>query len=122
MVTDLDHSGLIGHGLGFLNGSTDLIVTSVTVLHPNDVPPKRFKTFVNVLGEGDLGVTVNGDVVVIIESNQLSKSPMAGKRTCFVCNSFHLATISKNTVSKAKPANVIVVKISLKLLNSHKEI
>ena len=43
------------------------------------VPAQGLKTGVDILCEGDLGVSRNGDLVVIVQSNELAQAPVTGQ-------------------------------------------
>jgi len=46
-------------------------------------------------GEGEVSLSVNGNLVVVIESDQIREAQMASKRGSFRADSFHHATVSK---------------------------
>jgi hypothetical protein len=53
---------------GFFHG-VDIVVSILDVL---GMPPVRLEAFQDVLGEGTGGVPVDGDVVVVVDTNQVS--------------------------------------------------
>mmetsp|Transcript_6851 Transcript_6851/g.13635 ORF Transcript_6851/g.13635 Transcript_6851/m.13635 type:complete len:272 (-) Transcript_6851:81-896(-) len=70
----------------------------VSISHMLNVPSHCFITGSNILGERDVGMAINGNAVVIVQSNQLSESPMPGKGSSFGRNTFHVATISHDDI------------------------
>ena len=55
-------------------------------------------THLNILGEGQAGLTLNGDVIVIIESNQLAQLQVPSIRAGLVRDTLLEATITSNGV------------------------
>ena len=99
----LDESGLVCDGLGFFDGGTDFVIACVAVLDPNRVPAKGFEPGADVFGEGNLSVTVNGDVVVIVEGDQFAQAPVARQRARFIGDALHLAPVSEDDVAAMIP-------------------
>ena len=74
----IDDRGLIGHGLGRLDRGVQgvdvlPILTTAGPVHPLGVPPVGGVAGEDVLGEGDVGVALNRDVVVVPNQNQVAK-------------------------------------------------
>jgi hypothetical protein len=44
------------------------------------LPTVRLESLLDVLGEGDVGVTVDGDVVVVVDGDQVSELEVTGQR------------------------------------------
>ena len=71
----------------------------VTVLHAGDIPSVGLVTLEDILGEGNVSTTVNGDVVVVINDNQTAELEVAGNRGSLVGNSLLQTTISAESVN-----------------------
>lgn len=76
---DLDQRGLISDRLGFFNSLVDSIDIVVTISNYNGVPAISFEALDGVFGEGDFSGAIDGDFVVIIQSNELAKLPVTSE-------------------------------------------
>lgn len=65
------------------------------VLH---VPAERLVARGHVLREGDVGVAVDGDPVVVIEDDEFAQAPVPGQRCRLVGDALHVATVALNHV------------------------
>ena len=78
-ATDEAGAGILfGGGDGGVDGGT------VHAVHFEDVPAVGFEALVLVLGEGQVGVAVDGDAVVIVEVDQFAKAQVAGEAGRFL--------------------------------------
>lgn len=59
---ELDDGGLVGDLLGLNNGVVDGLEVIVTIIDGLDVPVIRLEALGNILGERDVGVTIDGDI------------------------------------------------------------
>ena len=64
--------------LGLLDGLAQTIHVAVTVLDVLHVPAERLVARAHILGERDVGVAVDGDLVVIVQRNELAQALVAG--------------------------------------------
>jgi len=84
---------------------------SVAVLHMLHMPAKGLIASSHILGEGDLGVAVNADLVVIIEGNQLAQGPSgqpgSRPRLRYPPSCSHLPRCSSCTASTRKCTSVM---------------
>ena len=65
----------------------------------NRVPADSLKTF-NLVGRvGFVNGSVNGDIVIIPENNQLVQPQVAGKRNGFLGNAFHQTAVAVDDIS-----------------------
>src|SRR5579862_8814660 len=65
-----------------------------------DEPTISLKTLAHVFGgESDLGGTFNGDVVVVVEKNQVIEPQKTRQRTCFGGDAFHQVAVAANSVN-----------------------
>mmetsp|Transcript_21639 Transcript_21639/g.60016 ORF Transcript_21639/g.60016 Transcript_21639/m.60016 type:complete len:323 (+) Transcript_21639:1807-2775(+) len=94
----LDDGGLVGHSLGVGNSLADAIVVMVAILHVQHVPAQALIALQHILSEGDLGVAVDGDLVVIIQHDELAQTPVAGQGGGLVGQALHHAAITSNAV------------------------
>ena len=101
-VTDgslkLDQSGLVLDGLSLLEGSLHGIQVSVTVLDGDDLPAVSFVALDNILSEGAVGVSIDGDVVVVVDADQVSELQVTSERRGFARDTLHQATIAEEAV------------------------
>mmetsp|Transcript_70973 Transcript_70973/g.161208 ORF Transcript_70973/g.161208 Transcript_70973/m.161208 type:complete len:282 (+) Transcript_70973:756-1601(+) len=95
----LDQSGLVGARLCFGNRLADGGHVCVAILHGKHLPAVGFVSLAHVLREGQLSVTVNCDVVVVVEGNELSQTKVASIRAGLVGNTLLHASIAHNAVS-----------------------
>jgi hypothetical protein len=79
MARDLDHTRLI---LDFLRGldGTSKGVQVVDIINHLHMPAIGGVSLAYIFGEGELGVSVDGDVVVIVENDELSWYPSVSMR------------------------------------------
>jgi len=98
---ELDDGRLIPNGLSNLDGLLEALEIVVTILNPLGVPTIRLEASENVFSEGDIGITVNGDMVVIIDANEVSKLEMTGEGSSFGGNAFLEAAVTDKDVGEA---------------------
>lgn len=75
---DLDHRRLVGDLAGLGDGRTERIEVG-KVSDGLNVPPVRLISHRNVLSKGELRGTVDGDVVVIVEDDELAEAEVASE-------------------------------------------
>lgn len=66
--------------LGLLDRSGDTGIVVVSVLDVQDLPSVRLEPHLDVLGERTGGVSVNGDLVVVVDGDQVSELQVTGQR------------------------------------------
>ena len=81
----LDERGLVRDGLGALDGGVQLgdildVVAGAGPIHALNVPTVGLVALGHVLGEGDVGVFLNGDVVAVPDDNQVAELLVARER------------------------------------------
>ena len=69
--SELDQGWLICDSLAFLDRSLDAFQIVVTIIDDFRVPTIRFKSQYNIFGKGTVGVTVDGDVIVVVDRNKV---------------------------------------------------
>lgn len=52
----------------------------------------------NILSEGAVGVTINGNVVVIVDADEVAELKVAGKRGSLAGDTLHQATVTEEAV------------------------
>ena len=67
----------------------------MTVDISNHVPAISFKTFWRIITKPAINIAINGNVVVIIKTNQFSQTKGTGQRARLVRNTFHKATVTQ---------------------------
>src|SRR5690348_15353670 len=82
-------------------GGFDSLAYSFKVVHIADVlymPAIALKTRADILSKGQVGVAFDGDMVVIVEVNQLAKLEVTGDRSGFRGDAFHQVAIATNCI------------------------
>ena len=79
----LDHRRTIGDGLGGFNRLGDSIDIGIAIGHVLHVPAVGLVALQHIFGEGNIGVSVNGDVVVVVEGDQLAQAEVTGQGGSF---------------------------------------
>ncbi len=64
-----------------------------------DMPAVGRETFADVFGESQVGRTIDGDAVAVVEVDELTQLQMAGERCCFGSNAFHHVAIATDAVA-----------------------
>lgn len=112
---ELDDGRLVSDLLALADGSLDGLKVVVTVLDVDGVPAVGFITLHDVLGESTLGVTVysisiffffpkgmrvhtNGDTVVIVDGNEVTKLQVTSHRGSLAGNTLHSTAVTEETV------------------------
>lgn len=95
---ELDHGGLVLDILALLNGSLDAGQVVVTVVDGDDVPAVGLIALDNILSEGAVDVTVNGDVVVIVDADEVAKLEVAGEGRGLAGDTLHQAAVAEEAV------------------------
>ena len=70
----------------------------VAVGDPLDGPAVSFETCRDVFGEGEAGVAVDGDAVVVVEQAEVVELEVSGERRGFGGNAFHHAAVAADGV------------------------
>lgn len=95
---DLDEGGLVGDRLGLSDGLADGVVVGVSVLDMDNMPSKGLVPLGNIFSEGDLSVSVDGDLVVIVEGNELAEAPVTSEGAGLIGDTLHHASITEDAV------------------------
>ena len=85
---------------------------AVHPVHLLDVPAIRLETLVLVLGEGQIGVAIDCDAVVIVEIDELAQTQMTGQTGRLLGDAFHQVAITDNRIDVVRyhvePGAVVV--------------
>ena len=92
-----DQARLVGHRLGGEQRLFDFFGI-MAVDRSNDMPTVGFEALRRVVGEPAFDMAVDGDAVVVPESDQLAETEGAGQRAGFVRNAFHQAAVAEENV------------------------
>ena len=66
----------------------------ITVLNADHAPPIAFKALADILPEGYIGTAFNGNLIIIIQHNQLVQLQRTGQRGSLAADAFHHAAVS----------------------------
>ena len=91
-----DQVGLVGI-LRQLDGVVDLL-PAVGVRHVDDVPAVGAEAGGHVLAEGDVGAAFDGDLVVVVQGDQLVQLEGAGQGSGLVGDALHQAAVAHDGV------------------------
>ena len=95
---DLDTGWLVGGGLCLFDGLGNGLVVCVCIRDLEDLPAVGGQSCSNVFGEGQSGGTVDGDLVVVVEGNQVAQLQVAGQGAGLGGDTFHHTSITKEGV------------------------
>mmetsp|Transcript_5031 Transcript_5031/g.14687 ORF Transcript_5031/g.14687 Transcript_5031/m.14687 type:complete len:429 (-) Transcript_5031:364-1650(-) len=104
-----DDGRLVGDALGILDGGAQIVQLRDDVLHGLHVPPVRLVALLHVLREGQGGVAVDGDVVVIVKDDQLAETQVPRQRGGFAGDALLQAPVSADDVGVIVKDRVIGV-------------
>src|SRR6185437_10658977 len=99
MGSDLNETWPAGLLAGCLNGST-YSPYIITVLQHLDMPAIGFEPFSDVLPEGDIGIALDADVIVVIEIDDITQTEMTGKGSRFGRHAFHHISVAADGVDR----------------------
>src|SRR5215831_4625379 len=71
----------------------------IGVTDTQDIPAVSQKSSLDILGESDARLTLDRNVIVVIDPAEVIETQVAGERRCFRRNSFHQAAIAAHGVS-----------------------
>lgn len=95
---ELDQGRLVLDLLALLDGSLNAFQVVVAVLDDLDVPTVRLVALGNILSESLVGVTIDGNVVVVPDGNQVSELKVTSQRAGLARDTLHQATIAEEAV------------------------
>lgn len=94
----LDDGRLVLDLLGLLDGSLNALQVVVAVLDPLGVPAVGLEALHDILREGAVGVTVNGDVVVVVDHDEVAELEVTGGGGSLRGNTLHSAAITEEGI------------------------
>lgn len=95
---ELNERGLVGDGLALLNRGSHASNIIVAVLDGHDVPTVGLVPLDNILGEGAVGVTVNRDMVVVPDGNEVAELKVTSQRASLARDTLHQAAVAEEAV------------------------
>lgn len=95
---ELDQGGLILDCPALLNGSLHASEVTVTVLDDDDMPAVSLISLDDVFSEGAVGVAINGDVVVIVNADEVAQLEVTCERRSLARDTLHQATVTEKAV------------------------
>mmetsp|Transcript_21270 Transcript_21270/g.50571 ORF Transcript_21270/g.50571 Transcript_21270/m.50571 type:complete len:670 (+) Transcript_21270:384-2393(+) len=96
---DADHRGLVGGILGGLDGGPQ-VVDLVDVADLLDVPVVALVSLRDVLREAEGGVTVDGDVVIVVQDDQLAEAEVTRQARGFAGDTLLQASVTADDVGE----------------------
>ena len=109
-----DQGWLVLDAAGVLNGLADGGVVLVAVGNVLHMPAEGLISLADILCEGKVGVAINGDLVVIIDGDQLAQAPVTCQGGTLVGDALHVAAISEDAPSAPQgPGCQIVIWMQL---------
>lgn len=84
---EVDHGWLVGRLLGLGDGGINGGEVIVTLLDVKNLPSVRLVSGLDILGERDGSVTINGDLVVVVDGNHVTELqvPAISASLCYYC-------------------------------------
>ena len=70
----------------------------VAVRHALDVPAVRLEALRRVVGEREIGLAIDGDVIVVVDPDQAAQPQVAGQRAGFVRHALHQVPVGGEEV------------------------
>jgi hypothetical protein len=84
-------------------------VEIVDVGDSQHLPPVGLEPLLRIVAEGELGVALDRDVIVVVEPDQLSKPKVAGERCSLVRHSLHHVAVARDEVGVVIDDRVILL-------------
>jgi hypothetical protein len=89
---------LVSHGLGLLDRSLNPLQVVVTVINDHNMPAVGFKSLGNIFGKGAVGVAVNGNVIIIIDGNEVTELEMSCHGGSLTGHTLHHASVAQEDI------------------------
>ena len=96
IVLRKDEGRLVGHGARFVERLAHLV--GVHAVDGDGVPARGFEAGGDIFGEREIGGAGQGDVVLVVEIDQLAETEMPGDGGGFHGDAFHDVTIGDDGV------------------------
>src|SRR5580704_18528507 len=94
-----DQRWLLVLGLGLTNGGCH-VFRIIAIRNHASMPATRFEAFCHVLGKVDLGGSSEGDMVLIVQINELPQTQMSGQGSGFLADTLHQDAIATDRVRR----------------------
>mmetsp|Transcript_7003 Transcript_7003/g.42960 ORF Transcript_7003/g.42960 Transcript_7003/m.42960 type:complete len:221 (-) Transcript_7003:469-1131(-) len=62
------------------------------------MPSESLEASTDIFSERDISVTIDGDLVIIVQADQFSQAPVTGKGGCLSGDTLHVAAVPKDAV------------------------
>lgn len=95
---ELDHRWLILDSLALLDSRLDRVQVVVSIANGLNVPSVCLHSLVDILGERTVDVTINGNMVVVVNGDQVAQLQMTGKGSGLAGNTLHVASITHENI------------------------
>mmetsp|Transcript_77458 Transcript_77458/g.90259 ORF Transcript_77458/g.90259 Transcript_77458/m.90259 type:complete len:212 (-) Transcript_77458:228-863(-) len=96
--TEKDHLWLATNCTCFSHRRSHAIEIGVSILHNDGVPSQSLHLGLCLLCEGDAGVAINGNFVVVVDHNELLQTQMTSQRDGLLRDALHETAISAENV------------------------
>ena len=108
---------LVSDLLGILDGGENAVEVGVAVLDTESVPAVGLEAGEDVLGETEVGVTIDGDVVVVVEDDDVAEAEVAGEGGGFSGDALLEAAVAAHGVDGVvEDGEVLLVELGGELL------
>ena len=87
----------------------------IRIGYPFDVPSVSKKASRNIFGECQTGMTLDGDVVVVVDPTQIGESQVPGQRGGLSADALHHATVSRQGI------DIVVKERKVRLVVAHRK-
>ena len=112
---NLDHAGLVGHRLGRRDCAADGIDV-VDIGHSLDVPAVGLVSLADVLREGERGVSIDRDQIVVVADDKFAESEVTRERGGLRGDAFLQTAVS------ADDEGVVVDNVEVRLVEVRREV
>lgn len=95
---DIDEGGLLGAGLGLVEGLDDALDVVVAVQDVNDVPAVGAHSGIEILDAAHVDAAVASDLVVVVDHDQVVQLPVAGQIDRLLEDTFLRAGVANHDI------------------------
>lgn len=101
---DFDNGWLVGNSLSLFDGLLNAFEVMITIIDCLSVPSVSLKAFENVFGKGESSVTIDGNVVVVVQRNELSELQVSLRAVSFFARK--LSAHMQGTIRLTQPVSM----------------
>ena len=103
-----DHRGAVGFSLAAFKSRAN--ASGVAAVNAVDyVPAVGLVSHLYVFGKGDVGLAVDGDLVVVVHEDEVADAKVPGQRTRFARYAFHQVAVAHHAVNHVAAGSAFVV-------------